>query len=371
MDNTTEKEMFKKIDFFAANELKALEDFKSKGGKVAALFCKTFPVSLLSGLGVWPVRIICGATEEAEGASEQIVRPDVCSYCKTLIGNFIQKSAIHKHVDFIVGLITCDQMRRTLERLSTDLDLPVFPVQLPSTNSTQAEDYFILGIQNAMDNIAGYLGNTIDFNIVREQEQLRVESAKIVSDLMWKGSVSPLIMHRISHLFTWSRPLQFLEFIKDISPAISTYTPRFSLITIGSALCEEDDTMARIVLERNIGLIPLHCTGLTMVDGMQSIENIADKEVLPALSRIYFRMPACIRTRPNTGVFDRIRETLQRTGAKGIILKTLTFCDLWYTEKERIKKSFGVPVLVYNAGYGEGESERIKTRLETFLDTVV
>jgi len=135
-------------------------------------------------------------------------------------------------------------------------------------------------------------------------------------------------------------------------------------------LCNEDDTLIKILSERNVCSIPLNCTGLNMVEGLESIKEVSDKEIIASLSRIIYRMHSCIRVRPNTKVYDRIAEALDKTKAKGIIQKTLSFCDLWYTEKERMKQSFDVPVLVYDSTYGEGEVERVTTRIETFLEAL-
>ena len=92
------KDIFKEIERVSCEEFKALDEFKSQGGKIAAVFCRKFPASLLSGLGLWPLRVLSGATGHAESVGERIVRPDVCPYCKSIIGNFLEKSSIHKHV---------------------------------------------------------------------------------------------------------------------------------------------------------------------------------------------------------------------------------------------------------------------------------
>ena len=364
------KSIIKEIESFSYEEFKALDEFKRQGGKVAAVFCRQFPSSLLSGFGIWPLRVLSGATGHAESAGEKLVRPDVCPYCKSIIGNFLEKSSIHEHVDIVVGLITCDQMRRTLERLSADLKLPVFPVQLPATDSKESEEYYIQGVINAIQNISSYLNKEIDINAVRKDWEYRVEAAEILAELMWKCRVLPLITHRLNQLYAWARPSEFLKLIKELAPKLPEFKPNLTVITTGSVLCNEDDTLIKILSERNVCSIPLNCTGLNMVEGLESVEDISDEELMPALSRIIYRMPSCIRVRSNKKVYDRIGEALEKTEAKGIILKALSFCDLWYTEKERMKRSFDVPVLVYDSTYGEGDIGRASTRIETFLEAL-
>ena len=66
------KNILKDIESFSYEEFRALDEFKLQRGKVAALFCRHFPVSLLSGLGIRPVRILSGATGRAESKGEKM-----------------------------------------------------------------------------------------------------------------------------------------------------------------------------------------------------------------------------------------------------------------------------------------------------------
>ena len=54
----------------------------------------------------------------------------------------------------------------------------------------------------------------------------------------------------------------------------------------------------------------------------------------------------------------------------GVILKTLKFCDLWHTEKERMREFLGVPFLVLDTDYSGSSDESLKNRIDAFIETL-
>ena len=162
------------------------------------------------------------------------------------------------------------------------------------------------------------------------------------------------------------------QYIENITHYFDTFL-HSSVYTWGNiteVIQLEDYTILRLITDDNIGVIPLTSSGLNMAEGLEDVTNVPDDLLIAELSRITFRMPGNIRMRPNNEVYDRLLEVIKRTGAKGVIVKTLSFCDLWYTEKERLKQSLPVPVLVLDTGYAEGTDAQVQTRIETFLETL-
>lgn len=363
-------EIIKKIEKFKANEIEALQEYKENDGKVAALFNRLFPPSLLYGLGIRPIRILSGANLDAENSSEKLIRPDACPFCKSVIGNFISKSSLHQYVDIVVGLIPCDQMRHTLERLSVDIRLPMFPLQMPGTVSPEAKNYYIQGVTETIENIASFLEKKLDYDVVRRTERDRVDCATILVGLFREEAVDPIILHALGSLFGWTRSENFLAFLKGIMRELPLFEPRKKVILVGSVLCEEDDVVIKLLSRHNIFPVILNSNGLNAFEGLENIDTVPDNKIIEKLAEITFSMPASIRSRPNGRVYERIGEYITSSNASGIILKTLLFCDLWYTEKVRMKQSFAIPLLVLNSGFGEGMEGTAATRIEAFVETL-
>ena len=114
----------------------------------------------------------------------------------------------------------------------------------------------------------------------------------------------------------------------------------------------------------------MNCSGLHSVQDVCDLTGVPDDSVIETLARSTFRSAPCIRRRPNDQVYEQLAETVNKTAAAGIILKTLPFCDLWYSEKERMKQTFPVPLLVLDSGYGEGVQNKNTGRIEAFVESL-
>ena len=359
-----------KIEDFRTEEYHNLIKFREDGGKVAATFCRFFPPSLLWGLGVWPLRILSGATVQAESAAEKLVRPDACSYCKSIIGNFLQQTSLHSIVDLVVGIISCDQMRRTLERLQNDLQIPVIPVQLPATVTEDSEKYFVTGLKRAVESLSVYISSKVNIKVVRQYEDYRKKISHILTGIIMDFYLPPHILQKITWTLHVSRPMQFYNFLKSNMTHIPEFRPTVKILLIGSVTCEEEMWVFEVLAKHGVGVIPINCTGLHSVQDVCDLEGIPDDAVIESLALSTFKSTPCIRRRPNTLVYNHIAETLDQTSASGIILKTLPFCDLWYSEKERMRQTFEVPLLVLDSGYGEGIQNKNTGRIEAFVESL-
>jgi benzoyl-CoA reductase/2-hydroxyglutaryl-CoA dehydratase subunit BcrC/BadD/HgdB len=159
--------------------------------------------------------------------------------------------------------------------------------------------------------------------------------------------------------------------LREVADDPEPFEPRFKIATVGGVSCEEDEELYTFLAEKGACAVPLNCTGLNALEGVQPIEDCPDESIVEVLAARSFNSPACIRQRPNNDVYERISRTAAEVGASGIILKTLPFCDLWFSEKERMKASFDLPVLVLDSDYGVGTRERVRARCEAFLETLL
>lgn len=357
-----------KIEAFQQSEIEALNEHKDKNGKVVALFNRYFPLSLLWGLNIRPIRIVSGTNLIAENASEQLIRPDACPFCKSIIGNFLLKNSLHKHADLIVGVITCDQMKRTMERVEVDCGIPVFPVQMPATASELASDYYIESVMSTIENIGVYLDSVIDMSEIRRAEKYQYKAALILYRLFTDCNVHPETIHIIASLFAWTRPKEFYYFLRDIIEDLPAFKAKKCVIVIGSIIGKEDTNLITLLAESGCFPILLTSTMVNAVEGLHDTATVTDKNLIRTIIKNTFNLPKAIRARPNTSVYNRIEYYIRTFNPSGLIMKSLVNCDLWYTEKRRIMDSFSLPVLVLNTGYGEGTEGSINTRIEAFLE---
>ena len=89
---------------------------------------------------------------------------------------------------------------------------------------------------------------------------------------------------------------------------------------------------------------------------------------MESLAMASFLDTVCMRNRPNRESFQWILRRLEESGSRGLVLKTLSFCDLWNTEKERFRRDMPVPVLFLPGDGSSGEEERTGIRIQAFVE---
>lgn len=349
-------------------ELDALKKQRASGIKLAGYTCHAFPAAVVAGLGFRPVRVLCGTSAESESWGEQVVRADVCPHVKSLLGNVKIARNIHAEIDLWIGLYTCDQMRRGLDVLAEDLGKAVHPIQLPATRTKESAEYFGVQVRRFVADAESRYGVTFDPVKARTWQCDLDKAAEALSRAAHSGRVSPLDLHSMFHLFFIATPAGLAEFFEGLLSAAPEFQHKKTIVLAGSPLTREDTVLLEELEARGYAVLPLTCTGLNAVEDGDTQERTED--LIGSLALRSFAKPACMRSRPNAAVYDRIRSALESSKAPGLIVKSLKFCDLWYTERERLRKTFALPVLVFDSDYADGGRERLLTRIDAFVETM-
>lgn len=351
------------------NEQKAkLKNLQKEGYLLAGLFNPLFPASILKGCGYTPFRMSFGATTEAEAKGEKFVRPDSCPFCKTLIGNFSSNDSIHSLSDVTITVNSCDQIRRSAEVVSNALNKDVLQIQFPVTYTDSSKKYFIAELKLIIKALENRSGKNFDINEAFKYHNEQLVSSQRMKTLFYSKSYSPKILHLLSILYSISDPYEFNEYLDSITPDLESFKSNQTVLIIGSPTLLEDDGLISILEEHKVSAIQLNSTGLKQF--LSTAKNINIDKTEEALGNFLLETFPHIGMRPNNKLYEQIREVADITKADGIIMKSLSFCDLWYTEKVRLKSSFNIPVLTIDTGYGKGSDDRIETRIETFLETL-
>ncbi|MFA6293834.1 MAG: 2-hydroxyacyl-CoA dehydratase family protein [Victivallales bacterium] len=359
-----------RIDEFSRGERAAVMSRRENGGLVAGYFSTQFPAEILAGFGLHPVRLAEGAFFDAERNGEKLVRPDACSYCKSLVGNFNSKSGLFGAVDIIVGVITCDMMRRTLEVLDKESGIPVFQLQMPATRSRNAEEYFISEVERTAKDIRAFLGIRFDCGKAHSFFNARKTCVGILDDIVCNGKLTAVLSHRLLHLFNVARPEKLELFLKSLKPELKPRKSKHRILVAGSILCLEDDLVYRILQENGAGVVPMGISenALTEFYRGAKLKANTEKRMISELAANSFKSDICIRQRPNFPAYEKIKDAVASEECDGVILKCMKFCDIWYSEKERMKQELDVPLLVLDTTYSGSEEERIRNRMEAFLE---
>jgi benzoyl-CoA reductase/2-hydroxyglutaryl-CoA dehydratase subunit BcrC/BadD/HgdB len=350
-----------------AGELDSIRRFREDGGKTLGYLCSGFPEPVAAGLGLRPLRVLHGASGQLEDEGGSLVRPDICPFIKVVLGGTFTGSEPFCLVDLWMGLATCDHTRRCFSRIAEKA--AVHTIQLPSTRTVSACGYYGWQMAEFVRRAERLLDVVYSPDRAMRHAAARYAAGKVLAEAALGGSLSPMDLHCLFHLFHLSDPNGLEKTIRSLLELADDFSPRFRVALTGSALTLEDTHILRMLEEERVGLVPLGCSGLQSVPfgGINGLPVSASPEGLADES---FRSLRCPRSRPNDETFDYIRDVVRMTGCSGILVKTLKFCDLWFTERERFREGMDVPVLVIDTSYGEGEAPRQRNRVESFLETL-
>ncbi len=346
-------------------ELKSIREFRRRGGRTLGYVCSGFPAALAAGLGFRPIRIMHGIDASIEDAGGKLVRPDVCPLIKALAGGVVSGLEPFSLVDVWMGLSTCDQTRRCFSLLHESV--PVFAVQLPSTRTREAADYYALQMEDFAEHSERITGEGFSTERALEHLQGRISAGRILREAALSGRLSPLDLHWLFHLYHLADPENLTGTLRRLIDMAEDYEPACIIGLTGSSMVMEDLHTLEALQRRNAGVIPLGCTGLQALEP----EDMEISDPSPGnLARMSFEALKCPRSRPNSSTFAYLEESIRSCSCAGLIVKTLKFCDLWYTERERFRSRMPVPVLVMDTDYGQGEALRQANRIDSFLDTL-
>ncbi|MGD0411875.1 MAG: 2-hydroxyacyl-CoA dehydratase family protein [Verrucomicrobiota bacterium] len=89
-----------------------------------------------------------------------------------------------------------------------------------------------------------------------------------------------------------------------------------------------------------------------------------------ALVRGYCENIVDVFQRPNTRLYSWLKTRLESRQARGIVLWLFTGCDLWRAEAQTLRETFGLPVLLLEAGAEPAAAPRELNRLQAFAETL-
>ncbi len=344
----------------AAAEMARIVEFRKSGGKILGYLCSAFPESVAAGLGMRPVRVL---SFPPQGAIP--VRPDICPLTGSLLSALCSGTGLPSMVDVWAGLFTCDQTRRLFQELPGRTGARVFALQVPATRTQASEEFFASQMARLVaDIVASGLSAGYDPGRALAWETGRRRAASLLSRLNISCSLSPLELHCILDLSLVATPDSVAALATSMIEREPRHEPEIKVAMIGCPEAVEDDLVPAALENLGAGLVYSNCMVPVRLDGGPVPSGPAE------LAAASFGRMACARCRPDDCMTERILADIEASGVRGVILKTQKFCDLWFTQKERLRTLLPVPVLVLDTTGGSGEEERVRTRIEAFLEAL-
>jgi benzoyl-CoA reductase/2-hydroxyglutaryl-CoA dehydratase subunit BcrC/BadD/HgdB len=293
-----------------------------------------------------------------------------------------RKNPYYEIVDLIAIPITDNHVRafsNTAGFYTPELESFVFGV--PHVKDKLALDYYLQGINRLKKKLEELTGIEITDSRIRQSIELCNRERALLKEisLMRKSenfavtSKDFVALNHGSFLADKETIIGILEsFIKEVkdSPPLSNNGPR--ILLTGSTLAQGDskvmdiieDTGGTIVMEEFAeGIRPYW--GKVKLEG-NLMANLADSYFMERVCPGWFR--------PGTERLDFLVRLARDYSAAGLIWYQLMYRESYKVESyffpDKLKKETGLPMLVLESEYDAKETGPMKTRIETFMETI-
>lgn len=310
------------------------------------------PPEWIAAHGLAPYRLLPDAvdTDIAQG---------VCPFAN----DFVACSARLPDVRGVVVASTCDQMRRSAERLMANGTVPVFLLNVPATWQGESPRQLYRSEMLRLGRFLVTCGGTDP-----RREQL-IEAMHV-----FDSRQRYLMAERVN-----MTARQYAEAIctSSSTPASSagvapmarsgSVTTKVRVALLGGPLRRPDFWIYDLIDQLGADVV-LDATE-TAERGLPALfdEDRLRNDPLKELVRAYFdTIPDAFR-RPDRLLHEYLRQHLFSRRIQGIILVRYAWCDHWHAQRGRLKESLSLPLVEVDLGGRDEQMQRTRTRVEALV----
>ena len=356
-------------DPYAAGRARA-----SAGGKVAGYMCVYVPLELLHAAGYLPVRVI-GRSGGMQQASAHLPSY-ACSVAHSALDMGLSGELLF--LDLMVFSHTCDTMQNLADIWaanmpscrSVTLDVPTC---VDPTHGLPFLRRKLEAFRQVLESVGGGIADeTLDASIklydehravMRRLDTLRAERPDLLPGrAMQAVTQAALFMPREQHL----------DAVKAIIRALEAATPPqgYSIprVFVTGSVCQSGAYIAAIEGAGCVVVGDSLCTGtrafaMDRADGTDPLERLA---------RMYLsRTPCPAKHRPGRDAGEALLDSVQRSGAHGVVFLLTKFCDPWgfeYVDLRKALENQGIPSLLLEIEQHQPPPEQLRTRVAAFVE---
>ena len=347
------------------------------GQQVVAYTCSYVPTPLLAAGGLVPLRV---RASHAAGTplADTYLSSVLCPYPRGLLEGALEGQ--HDALGGWVFAASCDAMRRLADNLA-HLLAPAFlhVLDLPHKRSDDAVGWYTEELRRLAAALSAHFG--VDCGpgaivaAIEETNALRA-ALRAIGELRRRES-PPLSGAEFLELLLASvsaparvllEPLESAHAALAAQEGLGAERPR--LLVIGSQL--DDPAVLRTIESQGAVVVAdRFCFGSQ--PGLEPLP-VDPADPLPALAEHYLRRTVCPRMMDDFP--RRVNEALalvERYEVDGVVLATMTFCDLWGVETPPLAEALraaGVPVLRLTREYARTGEGQLRTRVQAFLESL-
>ena len=364
------------------NRLVDLSQAKADGRKIIGYTPGGFlPEELVLACEAVPVGMIRGGDHSPVELSGAHICRWLDTFCRAQIGYAVSGTdPYYTILDLLIVPITDNHIRAISDILDYDTDIEVFPFGVPHLKEESAFNYYLHGLTRLKAKLEEITGVEITDARLKEAISLCNCERGLLRDisLMRKSRPVPIssrdfvALNHGSFIADKKVMVGILQSIRDEirKQATSTEAPR--ILLTGSTLAMGDSRILDLVEEAD-GSIVIE----EFAEGIRPYwEDVRpDGNLLEALADCYFRRrvpPAWFR--PGSERLDFLIKLATDFDVAGVLWYQLMYRESYKLESyyfpNKLKKENGLSTLVVESDYDPSEMGPLRTRIETFIETL-
>ncbi|HBV99448.1 MAG: 3-hydroxyacyl-ACP dehydratase [Peptococcaceae bacterium BICA1-7] len=375
---------------FVVNEIhglriQELQDHKAAGGKVIGTFCVFVPEEIIHAAGGICIGL-CSGIEIGSAQAEKVLPRSVCPLIKSFMGFKLARVCPYfESCDMVVGETTCDGKKKAFEILNDYV--PVHVMEVPQMKREKDRllwkgevGDFLAGVEEVTGKrvTAESLARSVREVNGKRRALARLSGLRKNSPAPISGKDSLLIeqiaMYDDVERFTLKVNQLCDELEQRVRDGVGVHSPGAPrIIVTGTPMAIPNWKVPHIIESSGAVIVAEElCTGLRYFENTVPEDSESMDQSLEAIAERYLNINCACFT-PNTGRMEKLVSLAGEYNADGIIHCSLSFCDPYMIEANRVEKVLkekGIPMLKIETDYGQEDVGQLKTRIEAFLEMI-
>ena len=359
------------------------KEMKGNGTKIVGYVPNGYvPTELIYACGVVPAAIARGGDSKPLAASASYLSRFLDTFCRAQIGyKKLGEEPLYNMIDLLIVPITDMHFRGIAESWEFFSDIDVFSFPVPHAKTKHATQHYLEGIKLVKERLEKLTGNEITADRLKEEIELTNKIRNLLKEisLMRRLEQPPItgkdFVRLIHSSFYTDRStlIKSLESIRDElkdKTAPSMEKPR--ILLTGSTLAVGDYKVIDLLEEAGASVvIEEFCEGLP--DYWQTVDT--DDDPMHALATSYFAktIPGAFFRGAAKERFDFLLKLAQNFKIDGVVWYSLMHRESYDIEGylfHEVASQHNLPMLKIISNYDASETGAIRTRIETFIETI-
>jgi benzoyl-CoA reductase/2-hydroxyglutaryl-CoA dehydratase subunit BcrC/BadD/HgdB len=368
--------------------IKELLDAQARGRKVLGSFCVFVPEELV--LAVDGVLVgLCAGAEVGFDRAEQVLPSNTCSLIKGFFGFAMTDVCPYlASADMIVGENTCGGKKKAYEVCKSEGIVDnLYVMDMPQMKSEEGRVLLEAEYRKFAAKLEELSQKRITADSLKRGIEIVNNKRRALQRLADLRSADPapisgldaLLVNQVSF---YDDPLRFTESVNKICDELETKVKRDEgtfdkgakrILMSGCPMAVPNWKVPMIVESAGAVLVGEEsCVGERGFQFLVDDKGDTVEKMLDSIVDRYFRIDCAVFT-PNPSRLEHVKSMISKYKADGVIHYGLQFCSPYQIEAGQIEKeleSGGIPALRIDTDYSKGDVERIRTRVEAFVERI-